>query len=64
MLLQQKICEQTHVFNQLFLHFKRIRIMDATLFQVPNTLHIYPGSSGCAQTAEVKIQLEYDLHSG
>ena len=26
--------------------------------------HIYPGSGGCAQTTERKIQLEYDLHSG
>ncbi|MEX0135226.1 IS4 family transposase [Bacillus nitratireducens] len=65
LMLQQKICEQTHISNQLFAHFKRIRIMDATMFQVPNTLeHIYPGSGGCAQTAGIKIQLEYDLHSG
>ncbi|EJR92887.1 transposase for insertion sequence element IS231F [Bacillus cereus VD200] len=65
LLLQQKICEQTHISSQLFAHFKRIRIMDATMFQVPHTLeHIYPGSGGCAQTAGIKIQLEYDLHSG
>ncbi len=44
LLLQQKICEQTHISNQLFAHFQRIRIMDATMFQVPNTLdYIYPG---------------------
>ncbi|MEB8989481.1 IS4 family transposase, partial [Bacillus cereus] len=42
LLLQQKICEQTHISSQLFAHFKRIRIMDATMFQVPHTLeHIY-----------------------
>ncbi|MED1270617.1 IS4 family transposase, partial [Bacillus mycoides] len=65
LLLQQKICEQTQISNQLFAYFERIRIMDATVFQVPNTLeHIYPGSGGCAQTAGIKIQLEYDLHSG
>ncbi|MBJ8026035.1 MULTISPECIES: IS4 family transposase [Bacillus] len=65
LLLQQKVCEQTHISSQLYTHFKRIRIMDATMFQVPNTLeHIYPGSGGCAQTAGIKIQLEYDLHSG
>lgn len=65
LMLQQKICEQTHISNQLFAHFQRIRIMDATMFQVPNNLeHIYPGSGGCAQTAGIKIQLEYDLHSG
>ncbi|EJR93308.1 IS4 family transposase [Bacillus cereus] len=65
LLLQQKICEQTHISSQLFAHFKRIRIMDATMFQVPHNLeHIYLGSGGCAQTAGIKIQLEYDLHSG
>lgn len=38
--------------------------MDATIFQVPNTLeHIYPGSGGCALAASIKIQLEYNLHS-
>lgn len=26
--------------------------------------NIYPSSDGCAQTAGIKIQLEYDLHSG
>lgn len=26
--------------------------------------NVYPGSRGCAQTAGIKIQLEYDLHSG
>lgn len=25
---------------------------------------MYPGSGGCVQTAGIKIQLEYDLHSG
>ncbi|QWI47238.1 IS4 family transposase [Bacillus mycoides] len=65
LLLQQKICEQTQVSNHLFSHFQRIRILDATVFQVPNALqHVYPGSGGCAQTAGIKIQLEYDLHSG
>lgn len=65
LLLQQKICEQTQISNQLFSYFKRIRILDATVFQVPNALeNIYPGSGGCAQKAGIKIQLEYDLHSG
>jgi hypothetical protein len=46
-------------------YFQRIRILDATIFQVPKHLaHVYPGSGGCAQTAGIKIQLEYDLHSG
>lgn len=53
------------VSNQYTSYFQRIRILDATIFQVPNHLaSIYPGSGGCAQTAGIKIQLEYDLHSG
>ena len=59
--LQKYVSKLTYLFT----HFKRIRIMDATMFQVPDTLeHVYPGSGGCAQTAGIKIQLEYDLHSG
>ncbi|MCU4837017.1 IS4 family transposase [Bacillus cereus] len=65
LLLQQKVCEQTQISNHLFSYFQRIRILDATVFQVPNALQrVYPGSGGCAQTAGIKIQLEYDLHSG
>ncbi|EJS69876.1 transposase for insertion sequence element IS231E [Bacillus cereus BAG2X1-1] len=46
-------------------HFQLLRILDATIFQVPKHLAIvYPGSGGCAQTAGIKIQLEYDLHNG
>ncbi len=65
LLLKQKVCEQTQISNHLFSYFQRIRILDANVFQVPNTLeNVYPGSGGCAQTAGIKIQLEYDLHSG
>ncbi len=46
-------------------HFLRIRILDSTTFQVPNSLaEHYPGAGGCGHTAGVKVQLEYDLHSG
>ncbi|SFI80511.1 Transposase DDE domain-containing protein [Bacillus sp. 71mf] len=46
-------------------YFQRIRILDATIFQVPKHLaNVYPRLGGCAQTAGIKIQLEYDLHSG
>lgn len=32
---------------------------------MPNALeNVYPGSGVCAQTAEIKIHLKYDLHSG
>jgi hypothetical protein len=65
LLLEQKVCEQTQISNHLFSYFQRIRILDATVFQVPNALeNVYPGSGGCAQTAGIKIQLAYDLHSG
>lgn len=52
LLLQQKACEQMQFSNRLFSYFGRIRILDATVFQVPNALEdVYPGSGGCAQTA-------------
>lgn len=64
-LLQQKTCEQTQTSNQLFSYFERIRILDATVFQVPNVVeNVYLSSGGCVQKAGIKIQLEYDLHSG
>ena len=63
-LWKSKICE-TSAISSALTYFQRIRILDATIFQVPKHLaHVYPGSGGCAQTAGIKIQLEYDLHSG
>ena len=45
--------------------FNRIRILDATVFQLPDQLATdYQGSGGSSNTAGVKIQLEYDLLSG
>ena len=45
--------------------FNRIRILDATMFQLPDTFATdYQGSGGSSNTAGVKIQLEYDLLSG
>jgi len=45
--------------------FKRIRILDATMFQLPDAFAIdYQGSGGSSNTAGVKIQLEYGLLSG
>lgn len=44
-----KIYEQTQISNQLFSYFKCIRILDATVFQVPNTLeNVYFGSRECS----------------
>ena len=64
-LLKNKICETSVIPSSSIAYFQRIRILDATIFQVPKHLaSVYPGSGGCAQTAGIKIQLEYDLHSG
>ncbi|EOP01211.1 IS605 OrfB family transposase [Bacillus cereus BAG2O-1] len=65
LLIKSKLNDFSQISNQYTSYFQRIRILDATIFQVPNHLApIYPGSGGCAQTAGIKIQLEYDLHSG
>ncbi|EEK53362.1 Transposase for insertion sequence element IS231B [Bacillus cereus BGSC 6E1] len=57
-LWKNKLCEISAISNA------RIHILDATIFQVSKHLaHIYPGAGGCAQTAGIKIQLEYDLHN-
>ncbi|AKR39042.1 transposase [Bacillus thuringiensis] len=64
-LLKNKICDTSLIPSSSITYFQRIRILDATIFQVPKHLaSVYPGSGGCAQTAGIKIQLEYDLHSG
>jgi hypothetical protein len=64
-LLIQKLHTSTalpHHYNSLF---QRIRLLDSTIFQLPDTFtHIYQGSGGSSHTAGVKIQLEYDLLSG
>ena len=64
-LLRQTITNNTHILSAWNKYFKRIRILDSTSFQVPESYKdIYPGSGGCAQTSGVKIQLEYELKSG
>ncbi|PFY03221.1 IS4 family transposase, partial [Bacillus toyonensis] len=63
LLIKSQLNDSSQISNQYISYFQRIRIFDATIFQVPNHLApIYPGSGGCAQTAGIKIQLEYDLH--
>lgn len=62
-LLKNRLSSQTIIQSNL--SFNRIRILDATSFQVPdNYAEKYPGSGGCANTAGLKIQLEYELKSG
>ncbi|MFK4289200.1 hypothetical protein ABH955_000521 [Bacillus sp. RC240] len=64
-LFKNKICETSVIPSSSITYFQQIHILDATIFQVPKHLaSVYPGSGGCAQTAGIKIQLEYDLHSG
>lgn len=64
-LLKNKVCGKSAIPSASLTYFQRICILDATIFHVPKHLaNVYPGSGGCAQTAGIKIQLEYDLHSG
>ena len=45
--------------------FERIRILDATVFQLADSFATdYQRSGGSSNTAGVKIQFEYDLLSG
>ncbi|GAB6486162.1 hypothetical protein bcgnr5384_56270 [Bacillus cereus] len=63
-LLKNEVYETSLIPISSLTHFQRFRILDATIFQVPKHLaSVYPGSGGYAQTAGIKIQLEYDLHS-
>lgn len=64
-LLTQKLCATQSLSSRIISAFKRIRILDATVFQLPDPFAIaYQGSGGSSNTAGVKIQLEYDLLSG
>ncbi|MBZ9689868.1 IS4 family transposase [Clostridium estertheticum] len=64
-LLHQTITNNTCIASIWDEYFKRIRILDSTAFQVPESYKdIYPGSGGCSQPSGVKIQLEYELKSG
>ena len=64
-LLRQTITNNTRIPSMCDEYFKRIRILDSTAFQVPESYKdIYPGSGGCSQASGVKIQLEYELKSG
>lgn len=65
LLVKSQLNDSSQLPNQYTSYFQRIRLLDATIFQVPNHLvSIYPDLGGCVQTAGIKIQLEYDLHSG
>ncbi|MBE7106621.1 IS4 family transposase [Bacillus cereus] len=64
-LLTQKLCSNHSLSVHMISTFNRIRILDATVFQLPDHFATdYQGSGGSSNTAGVKIQLEYDLLSG
>ncbi|MFB6732393.1 IS4 family transposase [Bacillus mobilis] len=64
-LLNQKLSSAKLLSSPYTSIFKRIRILDSTAFQLPDSFSsVYPGAGGCSHTAGVKIQLEYDLLSG
>ena len=64
-LLTQKLCSNQSLSAHMMSIFNRIRILDATVFQLPYTFATeYQGSGRSSNTAGVKIQLEYDLLSG
>ena len=64
-LLNQKLASSVSFSFPYTSAFKRIRILDSTAFQLPNSFSsVYPGAGGCSRTAGLKIQLEYDLLSG
>ncbi|PFY73598.1 IS4 family transposase [Bacillus wiedmannii] len=64
-LLNQKLTSSMPISSPYTSIFKRIRILDSTAFQLPDSFSFfYPGAGGCSHTAGVKIQLEYDLLNG
>jgi hypothetical protein len=64
-LLTQRLCLNQSLSLHMISAFERIRILDATVFQLPDSFAVdYQGSGGSSNTAGVKIQLEYDLLSG
>ena len=65
LLLRQKLVGTGTMQSTYATTFSRIRILDSTTFQLPDVFAThYQGSGGLSHTAGIKIQLEYDLHSG
>lgn len=64
-LLTQKLQAAGDLPHRYATLFRRIRIFDATTFQLPDRFaSAYRGCGGSSHTAGIKIQLEYDLLSG
>jgi hypothetical protein len=64
-LMKMEVFPLNTIPSEYLNYFQRIRVTDSTGFQIPDSLaHHYPGAGGSGSQAGVKIQLEYDLHSG
>ncbi len=64
-LLQKKIATQPAISGVHTEHFRRIRVLDSTVFQLPDIFaDKYAGAGGSAHKAGMKIQFECDLLSG
>ncbi|NRF95782.1 IS4 family transposase [Paenibacillus frigoriresistens] len=64
-LLQEKISTSFSLPCECNSYFHRIRILDSTVFQLPDPYaDRYQGSGGSSHTAGMKIQLEYELKTG
>ncbi|MGG2064931.1 IS4 family transposase [Bacillus sp. S14(2024)] len=64
-LMQKKIATEPAISSIHTEHFRRIRVLDSTVFQLPDAFaDKYGGAGGSAHTAGVKIQFECDLLSG
>lgn len=64
-LFQRKITAQTAISGVYPKHFRCIRVLDSTVFQLPDAFaDKYGGAGGSAHTVGVKIQFECDLLSG
>jgi len=60
--LPQRLCQEIHALQT---HFRRIRLIDSTSFQLPPELASYfRGSGGGASEAAVKILFGYDFKTG
>lgn len=64
-LLQKKIAVQSSISGIHTKHFRRIRVLDSTVFQLPDSFaDKYRGAGGSAHKAGIKIQFECELLRG
>ena len=63
--LNYKLIHTRDIQSILGNNFNRIRLLDSTVFQLPDKYkETYKGSGGASSKSAIKIQLEYDLKSG